>query len=271
MTAIGLPICRIVRRVAGQSNAHLVAAEDGLFYIAKFSNNAKSNRTLVNEWVGSRLLRACEICAPRVQVLELPVSVLRDAERLYVSTDNGSPPIEAGLHLGSQCPVDPTKVGIFGWLPTRLLEQVVNLEDFTRVCVVDYLLGQRQARQAVFAREQTMSSDRFRAWMIGQATLFGGPEWRIRYATEHLLYRHRAVYSQAQFSSILDSLLCRLASADAEIERAFAEIPSCWLASTDHFALNSLRARIIMRLCKAYEMTSIHKNALSELLDFAVM
>jgi hypothetical protein len=46
-----------IRRMRGGSQAHLMRASDGFFYIVKFQNNPQHVRVLANEFFASRLGR----------------------------------------------------------------------------------------------------------------------------------------------------------------------------------------------------------------------
>jgi hypothetical protein len=44
---------RLVRKMRGGAQAHLIEADDGHFYVVKFRNNPQGRRILVNEWFGA--------------------------------------------------------------------------------------------------------------------------------------------------------------------------------------------------------------------------
>jgi hypothetical protein len=48
---------RLIRKMRGGAQTHLVEAGDGNFYVVKFLNNPQHRRILVNELIGSVFLR----------------------------------------------------------------------------------------------------------------------------------------------------------------------------------------------------------------------
>ena len=48
---------RLIRKMRGGAQAHLIEADDGNFYVVKFRNNPQHRRILVNEWLGGSFLR----------------------------------------------------------------------------------------------------------------------------------------------------------------------------------------------------------------------
>src|SRR3954470_380979 len=64
-------IIQTIRRMRGNSQAHLVEGSDGHFYVAKFMGNPQGTRTLINEWFTHQLFRQFGISTPSLRVLRL--------------------------------------------------------------------------------------------------------------------------------------------------------------------------------------------------------
>ena len=62
---------RLLRKMRGGAQAHLLQADDGHFYVVKFTNNPQHRRILVNEWLASRFLGYLQINAPVPAIVEL--------------------------------------------------------------------------------------------------------------------------------------------------------------------------------------------------------
>src|SRR5579859_5790676 len=73
----GIPMCtglyavQHVRRMRGGSQAHLLRASDGAFYVTKFQNNPQHIRVLANEMLATRLGLALGLPMPPVAVIEV--------------------------------------------------------------------------------------------------------------------------------------------------------------------------------------------------------
>ena len=55
---------RLIRKMRGGAQAHLIEAADGHCYVVKFLNNPQHRRILVNEWIASVFLRYLGISTP---------------------------------------------------------------------------------------------------------------------------------------------------------------------------------------------------------------
>ena len=62
---------RLIRKMRGGAQAHLIEANDGAFYVVKFVNNPQHRRILVNEWLATSFLRNLQIHVPDCAVIEL--------------------------------------------------------------------------------------------------------------------------------------------------------------------------------------------------------
>ena len=261
-----VPIKQVLRPMRGGSQSYLVEAEDRRFYVAKFQNNPQGNRTLLNEWIGSQILRACGISAPEVQILELTPAVVRSNPNLCFHFGRRLDPIKAGLHVGSHYPVHPNRIAVFDFIPERLLDFVVNLEDFVRVYVIDHLLGQADTRQVVFTRERkSWTKVAFRAWMIDHGMLFGGAEWKIRDIPSYGLYFDRTVYSRIDFWPICHEVIGYLQSVVAEVFwSSVHSAPAEWFGVDNESDLKHLFRLINARLEKWLTIIELHKTALDD-------
>jgi len=63
--------CRLIRKMRGGAQAHLIEAVDGNFYVVKFLNNPQHRRILVNEWIASAFLKYLGIAAPEVSMIRI--------------------------------------------------------------------------------------------------------------------------------------------------------------------------------------------------------
>lgn len=240
-------IKRIIRPVRGGSQARLVEGADGRFYIGKFAGNPQGNRTLVNEWITGSIMAELGISTAPLRILRLPAA-LRNEEFSFAVGDRKLP-VEGEWHLGSLCPVNPETKVIFDFLPRRLLERVVNLNDFAKAFVFDQWCYQLDQRQAVFVRERGSAEGqiRLRAYCIDHGMAFAGSSWELHEAIGHGLYIDQSVYSLVNMPKICEETVSRIeALTEGQIFASLATLPDCWLSFGDVELLNGL----LKTLCK---------------------
>ena len=121
---------RLIRKMRGGAQAHLLECDDGCFYITKFVNNPQHRRILVNEWISSVFLKFLEISAPDVAVVNLSQAFLEENTDVYLQLGSRRQTVEPGWHFGSCHPGDPSKMTVYDFVPDTLLEKVVNLAEF---------------------------------------------------------------------------------------------------------------------------------------------
>ena len=62
---------RLVRKMRGGAQAHLLEAADGRFYVVKFLNNPQHRRILVNEWISAAFLKYLGLSTPEVAMIRI--------------------------------------------------------------------------------------------------------------------------------------------------------------------------------------------------------
>src|ERR1700756_3839756 len=117
---------KLMRKMRGGAQAHLIEGEDGHFYVVKFVNNNQHRRILINEWLACAFLRSLQIHVPETAVMELRQEFIDENPELYVAVGNRRELIPAGLHFGSRMAVHPDRVATFDFLPDKLLHRVKN-------------------------------------------------------------------------------------------------------------------------------------------------
>ena len=75
---------RLIRKMRGGAQAHLMEASDGHFYVVKFTNNPQHRRILVNEWIASVFLDFLGISSPEVAMVEVSPQFLRENPEAYI-------------------------------------------------------------------------------------------------------------------------------------------------------------------------------------------
>jgi len=229
---------RLVRKMRGGAQAHLIEGSDGAFYVVKFVNNPQHRRILVNEWLATSFLRHLQIHVPDCAVMELTEDFIAESPDLYLSVGTRREPVVPGLHFASKMAVHPERVAIFDFLPDKLLAKVENSADFLGTLVFDKWIGNADSRQAVFfrARAKTwtplkgqVTKTGFFVQMIDHGFAFNGPNWNFQDSPIQGLYFRTSVYDTVQSLESFEPWLSMVENFPAEtIDAVWREIPSSW-------------------------------------------
>src|SRR5689334_20207975 len=195
---------RLIRKMRGGAQSHLLECDDGRFYVVKFVNNPQHRRILVNEWVASAFLQFLHISAPDVAFVNLNAEFLKANPDVYLQLGTHRLEVEPGWHFGSGYPGDPSKMTVYDFIPDTLLEKVVNLEEFLGVLAFDKWMGNADARQSIFFRARVKDRPRpcsehplrlgFVAHMMDHGYVFEGPHWTFADSPLQGLYFRPIVY-----------------------------------------------------------------------------
>ena len=255
---------KLVRKMRGGAQSHLVEAEDGAFYIVKFTNNPQHRRILVNEWLANAFLRYLQIHVPDTAVIELTSEFIDDSPELYLSIGPRREPIPPGLHFGSRMAVHPDRVAVFDFLPDKLLNKIENLPDFLGTLVFDKWISNADSRQAVFfrARAKTWTPLKgdspakigFFAQMIDHGFAFNGPHWRFHDSPIQGLYFRASVYDQVKSLDSFQPWLDMVRNFPLEvIDSAWKQIPPNWLLE-DETELEDMLETLVKRRARVPDL-----------------
>lgn len=248
---------KLIRKMRGGAQAHLLEGEDGGFYVVKFTNNPQHRRILINEWLSSAFLRYLQIHVPDTAVVELTPEFIAENPELYFSIGSRRERVPPGLHFGSRMAVHPDRVAVFDFLPDKLLPKVENSVDFLGVLVFDKWVGNADSRQAIFFRARAKkwtplkgevpARIGFFAQMIDHGFAFNGPHWEFQDSPIQGLYFRTAVYEQVRSLDSFQPWLDMIQNFPLEIvDSAWKEIPSGWMDGDDG-PLEDLLQRLLKR------------------------
>jgi hypothetical protein len=248
---------RLIRKMRGGAQAHLLECDDGHFYVVKFRNNPQHRRILVNEWFASVFLNYLQISTPATAFVNLAGDFLAANPEIHIQLGARRQAIEPGWHFGSRYPGDPAKVMVYDFIPDLLLEKIVNRNEFLGVLAFDKWIGNADARQAIFfrARLQQWSPARsdspqrlgFVAHMMDHGYVFDGPHWTFSDSPLQGLYFRPSVYQQVTSLDDFQPWLDRLVNFPEEvIDDARKQIPPAWLAE-DESLVDALLVKLMSR------------------------
>ena len=247
-----------VRRMRGGSQAHLLRASDGAYYVTKFQNNPQHVRVLANEMLATQLAQWLGLPVPRVEVIEVSDWLIADTPDLRIEVAGGSTPCCSGRQLASLYP--DLELQVLDYLPESLLSRVVNLEEFARCVVLDKWTSNSDGRQAIFTCRPR--GRRYQAAFIDQGYCFNAGEWTFPDHALRGIYARNKVYSAVSGWESFEPALTKAEEADLlDLWRCAEPIPPEWYGY-DHHALQRLveslyrRRRMIRDLISAFRNSS---------------
>lgn len=231
---------RLIRKMRGGAQAHLIQADDGHYYVVKFRNNPQHRRILVNEWIAGVFLKHLGITCPPVDLVRLDTAFLEENTDVYIQLGSRRLPVEPGWHFGSRFPGDPNAVAVYDFVPDALLDKVENAAEFSGMLVFDKWTGNADARQCVFLRARlrdyvpSASAHPLRigfiALMIDHGYIFNGPHWDFPDAAVSGLYFRTSVYRRVRGWGDFEPWLARVSSfPEHVVDDALRRIPPEWL------------------------------------------
>jgi hypothetical protein len=248
---------RLIRKMRGGAQAHLLECDDGHYYVVKFRNNPQHRRILVNEWIASVFLNYLQIATPETAIVDVSADLLAGNPDIHIQLGSRHRAVEPGWHFGSRYPGDPAKVMVYDFIPDLLLDKVVNRNEFLGALVFDKWIGNADARQSIFfrARLQKWSPSAgegaprlgFVAHMMDHGYVFDGPHWTFTDSPLQGLYFRPSVYSGVTSFDDFQPWLDRVVHFPEEIvDQAQKQIPPDWLEG-EEAALETLLGKLMSR------------------------
>ncbi|HZT36887.1 MAG TPA: HipA family kinase [Bryobacteraceae bacterium] len=261
---------RFIRKMRGGAQAHLLQADDGNFYVVKFTNNPQHRRILINEWTASVFLNYLQIPAPATAIVEITTEFLAENPEVHIQLGMRRIDVEPGWHFGSRHPGDPLRTAVYDFLPDALLDKVANTRDFLGVFAVDKWMGNADARQCIFFRARLRNplspvGERpgFVAQMVDHGYLFDGPHWTFMDSPLQGFYFRPVVYSQVRSLTDFEPWLERIVNfPEKVIDDAYKQIPLAWIDG-DSEALEALLEKLLQRRRRVPELIAAARGVRS--------
>ena len=248
---------RLIRKMRGGAQAHLLEADDGHFYVVKFRENPQHRRVLINESIASTFLEYLQIAAPPTSVIHLSPEFLSANPEVYMALGNRQHPPAPGWHFGSRYPGDPNRNAVYDFVPDTLLDRIENRNEFAAILAFDKWTGNADARQSIFVRARlreyvpTFQGHALRigflALMVDHGYIFNGPHWSFADAPLAGLYFRPHVYKDIRGWDDFQPWLDRLVNFPEEVvDDALARLPKQWL-NGDNTDLHNLLEKLMAR------------------------
>lgn len=253
----GLYAVQHIRRMRGGSQAHLMRASDGNFYVVKFQNNPQHLYVLANEMFASRLGQWLGLPFPRVEVIEVSDLLIADTEELRVETVSEVTPCSSGLQLASLYPGPEAQV--FDYLPESMAARIANLADLVRCLTLDKWTGNCDGRQTIFSRRSI--HQRFRMELIDQGYCFNAGQWNFPDLPLHGVYYRNYVYTGVTGWESFEPILTRAEEAGpVDVWRCAEQIPPEWF-EYKYDALNQLIETLYQRRRSIRDLITAFRNS----------
>jgi hypothetical protein len=246
---------RLIRKMRGGAQAHLLECDDGHFYVVKFRNNPQHRRILINEWIAAVFLNYLQISTPPAAIVSLSAAFLEANPDIYIQLGSRHQAVEPGWHFGSRYPGDPGKIMVYDFLPDTLLDKVVNASEFLGVLAFDKWMSNADARQSIFFRarlrpwppSEAAPRAGFVAYMMDHGYVFDGPHWKFSDSPLQGLYFRPNVYQRVRGFDDFQPWLDRVVYFPDEIvDAALKQIPPEWLAE-DAAELQTVLEKLMAR------------------------
>jgi hypothetical protein len=255
---------RLIRKMRGGAQAHLIEAADGHCYVVKFLNNPQHRRILVNEWIASVFLRYLGISTPEAAVIRVTQEFLDQNPDVHFQLGSRREPVELGWHFGSRFPGNPARLVVYDFLPDTLLAQVENRAEFLGMLVFDQWMGNADSRQAIFfrarlrewlpAHEAHPQRLGFVAQMVDHGFAFDGPHWRFGDSPLQGLYFRPGVYQGVRGLDDFQPWLDRIVNfPEAVVDQALKQVPPAWVVG-DEDSLSQLCEGLLRRRKRVVEL-----------------
>lgn len=250
-----------IRRMRGNSQAHLMRASDGAFYVIKFQNNPCSPRILANEMFATQVGLRLDLPLARVEPIEVADWLIQNTPELRIQVEGAEFPCSSGLQLGSPYPFNllDEQMEIYDDLPENYQSRISQLLDFARMMVLDKWLGNTDGRQAIFIRRRRVRH--FRAMFIDHGACFNAGQWTFPDLALHGVYHRNHVYEGITGWESFEPTLTKVEGIGfLELWRLAQRIPSEWYGH-DSEALRQLVETVYERRHKIRELIEAFRTS----------
>ncbi len=249
-----------LRRMHGGSQSHLLRASDGAHYVTKFTNNPQHVRVLANEMFATNLGLWLGLPMPRVEVIDVSDWLIEHTDDLRVELNGSRIPCSSGRQLASLYAGDKIEATIFDYLPDGALQQIVNLDDFARILVLDKWTCNSDGRQAIFKR-QTQRSRTYSAVFIDQGFCFNAGEWNFPDAPLRGVYARMCVYERVAGWDAFEPALTRAEQTGlGDLWRYATQVPEEWY-ERDVDGMNRLVETLYRRRLRIRDLISEFRHS----------
>ena len=247
-----------IRRMRGGCQSHLMRCSDGHYYVVKFPNNPQGRRVLANELLCTSLAELFSLPVAHGGVVVVSEELVRHSDEMRIQYASGQTPCESGLCFGSRHVGKSHWRAVYDFLPSNMLTQVGNLQDFRGMLVFDIWTSNNDARQVVFAPDESNS---YQAVMIDHGSCFDGHAWKFTDSPRRSLHLDKRVYEDVQGIESFEPWLRTLSGINrVMLKEAASTIPPEWYCG-DHASLCQLLEQLYLRKDKVRDQIEFFGSA----------
>jgi hypothetical protein len=265
---------RLIRKMRGGAQSHLIEAADGHFYVVKFRNNPQHRRVLVNEWIATTFLEYLQIASPKRAIVRISADFIANSPELYIQIGSNKNPVAPGWHFGSRFPGNPARDAVYDFVPDALLAKVGNVSDFLGMLAFDKWMGNADSRQAIFIRARLREYAPayanhplrigFVALMIDHGYVFNGPYWDYSDVPITGLYFRPSIYENVRSWDDFQPWLERIIQfPEVVVDDSLRELPPDWL-NGDREPLDRLLETLMKRRSRVPDLIRECVNSRSQ-------
>ena len=216
-----------IRKMRGSSQAHLMRAADGNYYVVKFQNCPQHPKVLANEFLATKIALALGLPMPEAQVIDVSEYLIANTPELRIETAGRYFPCSSGLQLAVRYAGDIWQDHVIDYMPEVLSARVENLKDLIQVLVFDKWLGNCDGRQTVFSKPR--SGQLYRMTCIDQGSCFNAEQWSFPDKPLHGTYFRRSVYHDVSSWDGFEPVLSKVERFDPwRLWECATDIPEEW-------------------------------------------
>lgn len=241
-------------KLCGESQPSVLRGSDGAFYVVKFDGFPGRSQGLLNEVVGTELIRRMGLPAPDWVRIEVSDEFIERNPKLWFCTGGGSAiKPKQGIHFGSRLIEGPDEQRTYRDIPNHWIEKVENRTDFLGVLVLDLWANSCDRRQAVYLGEPEQE---LHATFIDNDYMFGGKSGNDTTCPRRAMVPDLDMYKGLWNTKDVQKWLQKIDGIDDdETRQIVASVPDAWADDTG-------RSRIL-------DMLRTRRSRLSSLLNEA--
>lgn len=228
----------------GSSRGLLMTDTQGKLWVVKFQRSSRHRRTLVNDFLATRIADAIGLSVPRMESIDTTA---------WLSEENSDDPFRSGLvgDINSGRQLASEYAG--GLMPGLVVESALgglkpklrNSSEFGGIRALDLWLRNTDVRQTLFVR--SARQQHYTAVFIDQGHCFGGTSWNLDGPLGLLVKRDTDANDPNGCASVSHHWLKRIAKFDASTLYSIArEVPPEWYIN-DELAFHGMLYAILCR------------------------
>lgn len=217
------------RKMNGGSQASLVSASDGNFYVLKSRESPQGPNVVFNEGFGSVLAEYLGLPTPLWAPVEVDSKFLAENPTFGFEAGKAARVPAPGLYFGSRFVFAPTDGDMYETVPHGWVDRINDPTLFLRMLLLDLWAENTDRRQALFIESSPRRT--LDVVFFDHGHMFGGPYGRkVQRNVEVCLYRHRRVYERAlQATNVIEWSLRQMEGIRAkQLRIMMTRLPSEW-------------------------------------------